>query len=67
MKNRFNLNEEEKKHIREFVDTYLLARDARAFREHVKNTQPDVNMNYILDSGKEVAIPMGLTFFWPDY
>ena len=58
---------EEKKHIREFVDTYLLARDARAFREHVKNTQPDVNMNYILDSGKEVAIPMGLTFFWPDY
>ena len=58
---------EEKKYIREFVDTYLLARDARAFREHVKNTQPDVNMNYILDSGKEVAIPMGLTFFWPDY
>ena len=58
---------EEKKHIREFVDTYLLARDARAFREHVKNTQPDVNMNYILDSGKEVAVPMGLTFFWPDY
>ena len=57
---------EEKKHIREFVDTYLLARDSRAFREHIKNTQPDVNMNYILDSGEEVAIPIGLTFFWPD-
>jgi hypothetical protein len=58
---------DEKKHIREFVDTYLLARDSRAFREHVRLTQPDVNMNYILDSGEEVAIPIGLTFFWPDY
>jgi len=57
---------EEKKHIREFVDTYLLARDSRAFREHVRKTQPDVNMDYILDSGEEVAIPIGLTFFWPD-
>mgnify|MGYP003111453199 CR=1 FL=1 len=58
---------EEKKEIRKFVDEYLLARDARAFREHVRKTQPDVNMDYILDSGKEVAIPIGLTFFWPDY
>ena len=57
---------EEKKEIRKFVDEYLLARDARAFREHVRKTQPDVNMDYILDSGEEVAIPIGLTFFWPD-
>jgi len=57
----------EKKDIRDFVDNYFLARDSRAFREHVKSTQPDVNLNVTLDSGEEVAIPIGLSFFWPDY
>jgi len=57
----------EKKDIRDFVDNHLLARDSRAFREHVKNTQPDVNLKYIVDSGEEVTIPIGLNFFWPDY
>ena len=57
----------EKKDIRDFVDNYFLARDSRAFREHIKNTQPDVNLNVTLDSGEEVAIPIGLSFFWPDY
>jgi hypothetical protein len=57
----------EKKDIRDFVDNYFLARDSRAFREHIKSTQPDVNLNVVLDSGEEVAIPIGLSFFWPDY
>ncbi len=57
----------DKKTIRDFVDNYFLARDSRAFREHIKNTQPDVNLNVTLDSGEEVAIPIGLSFFWPDY
>jgi len=57
----------DRKTIRDFVDNYFLARDSRAFREHVKNTQPDVNLNVTLDSGEEVAIPIGLSFFWPDY
>ena len=57
----------EKKDIRDFVDNYFLARDSRAFREHIKNTQPDVNLNVVLDNGEEVAIPIGLSFFWPDY
>ena len=57
---------EEKKDIRNFVDNYLLARDSRAFREHIRKTQPDVNLNYILENGEEVAIPIGLNFFWPD-
>ena len=56
----------EKKDINDFVDNYLLAIDSRAFREHIKNTQPDVDMNYILDNGEEVAIPIGLNFFWPE-
>lgn len=57
---------DEKKDIRDFVDNYLLARDSRAFRQHIKATQPDVNLSYILDNGKEVVIPIGLSFFWPD-
>ena len=57
---------EEKKDIRNFVDNYLLARDSRAFREHIRKTQPDINLNYILENGEEVTIPIGLNFFWPD-
>mgnify|MGYP000881260947 CR=1 FL=1 len=57
----------DKKTIREFVDNYLLARDSRALREHIKQQQPDVDMSYILDDGEEVEIPLGLTFFWPDF
>ena len=56
----------EQKTIREFVDNYLLARDSRSFREHIKLTQPDINLTTVLDSGKEVTIPIGLRFFWPD-
>ena len=58
---------EEKKDIRDFVDNHFLARDSRAFREHVSSTQPDVNLTYILDNGEEVVVPIGLNFFWPDY
>ena len=56
----------EKKDIRDFVDNYLLARDSRAFREHVRITQPDVDLNVIISTGEEVRIPVGLNFFWPD-
>jgi hypothetical protein len=59
--------ETETKDIREFVDNYFLARDARAFREHLRYTQPDVDLNVILDSGEEVTVPIGLSFFWPDF
>ena len=58
--------ETEKKEVREFVDNYFLARDTRAFREHLRQTQPDVDLNIVLDSGEEVAVPIGLSFFWPD-
>ena len=57
---------EEKADINDFIDNHLLARDSRAFREHIRKTQPDVNLNYILENGEEVAIPIGLNFFWPD-
>jgi len=58
------------KKIREFVDNYMLARDSRAFREHIKNTQPDIIMkfDYQGENGDEedVNIPMTAGFFWPD-
>ena len=58
--------EEDKKTIREFVDTALLARDARALRGYVKEVQPDVDLTYELEGGEEVTIPIGIRFFWPD-
>ena len=59
--------ETEKKDVREFVDNYFLARDARSFRDHLRQTQPDVDLNVTLDSGEEVVVPIGLSFFWPDF
>ena len=58
--------ETESKDIREFVDNYMLARDSRALREHLKLVQPDVDMSITLDNGEEVEVPLGLNFFWPD-
>ena len=62
--------ETENKTIREFVDNYMLARDSRSFREHIKNTQPDIQMKFTFtgESGTEedATIPMTAGFFWPD-
>jgi hypothetical protein len=58
--------EDDNKLIREFVDKHLLARDSRAFRTHLRNIQPDVDLKVTLDSGEEVEVPIGLNFFWPD-
>ena len=61
----------ERKTVRQFVDTNLLARDARALREYVKEIQPDVNLTFDLENETgsvkgDVKIPIGITFFWPD-
>ena len=60
----------EVKDIREFVDKYMLATDARALRKEYARLQPDVNLtfNYTNEDGGEedVAIPIGIGFFWPD-
>jgi hypothetical protein len=60
---------EEKKEIREFVDNYLLAMDSRAFRNHVRDTQPDVDLKLTVETSngeEDVDIPIGIKFFWPD-
>ena len=60
----------ERADIRKFVDNYLLAQDARAIREEYSKVSPDVDLTfeYIYEDGseEEVAIPIGLNFFWPD-
>jgi len=58
----------DKKDIREFVDKYLLARDARALREHIKSISPDIDLTFF-PSGSETTktIPIGVGFFWPDF
>jgi hypothetical protein len=56
------------KTIRDFVDNYFLARDARAFREYVREIQPDVNTKIYPEGGPDEGfeIPFGISFFWPD-
>ena len=54
------------KTIREYVDTQLLAVDSRALRNYIRGMQPDINLIYELESGEEVDIPLGISFFWPD-
>jgi len=58
----------ETKTIRDFVDNYLLARDSRAFREHIRTVQPDVDLKFYPENGPDggVDIPIGVTFLWPD-
>ena len=60
----------EVKDIREFVDNYLLARDARALRAEYQEVQPDIIMKAEVRNqagGEEdVDIPINLNFFWPD-
>ena len=59
--------DDDQKTIREFVDNYLLAKESRELREHILATQPDVDLTIVTSGGKEVAIPIGLRFFWPDF
>lgn len=58
------------KDVREFVDGYLLAKDARALREEYNKINPDINLKFThtgRDGGEEdVDLPINLNFFWPD-
>ena len=60
----------DKKTIREFVDTQLLARDSRSLRNYASNIQPDVDLTFEYEDNKgdtsRVNIPIDVNFFWPD-
>jgi hypothetical protein len=58
------------KSITDFINNRFLARDTKAFREHLKGLQPDIKMEFEFtnpETGEmEVRpIPMGVGFFWP--
>lgn len=61
----------DKKDIREFVDNFLLAKDARALREYYSQVAPDLDMQVSVineDGGQEdVDLPITVNFFWPDF
>jgi hypothetical protein len=60
----------DQKDIREFIDTYLIAKDARALREYYSKTSPDINLIFKPEdedyTGEGIAVPISLNFFWPD-
>ena len=58
----------ERKNVRSFVDNLFLARDSRAFRNYLRDFQPDVDMRIYPENGPEggIDIPIGVNFLWPD-
>lgn len=61
---------EDTKSITDFINNRFLARDTKAFREYLKELQPDIKMEFDFhnpETGEmEVRpIPMGIGFFWP--
>ena len=61
---------EDTKSITDFINNRFLARDTKAFRENLKELQPDIKMEFDFtnpETGEtEVRpIPMGVGFFWP--
>lgn len=53
------------KDIRDYVDKFLLARDAKALREEYRRITPDLDMTYKVDGEEAIKIPINLNFFWP--
>jgi hypothetical protein len=60
----------DQKSIREFVDNYLLAVEARALREYYAKVSPDVDLKYFPEdtdyTGEGITVPISVNFFWPD-
>jgi hypothetical protein len=60
----------DQKDIREFVNNYFLARDAREFRKYYNELNPDLDLRTIVTNSlgeeEDVDLPIGLSFFWPD-
>jgi len=60
----------DQKSIRDFVDNYLLAVDAKSFREYYTKIQPDIELKFVPNdenyTGEGIDIPISISFFWPD-
>lgn len=61
---------EDRQLINKFVDNELLSKDSLALRSHVKDTTPDIDMNFDFvcnecSHEERVGIPLSVSFFWP--
>jgi hypothetical protein len=60
----------DQKDIREFIDSYLIAKDSRALRKYYNQISPDINMKYKPNdenyTGEGIEISLGINFLWPD-
>lgn len=57
-------------HIKEFVLDKFRTRDSKAFVEHVRSTQPDMDLSFdfncqYCEYADGMEIPIGIGFFWP--
>jgi len=63
--------DEDKTNIKNFVDNFMLAADSRALRNYAIQITPDITMKFtaVNNNGVEedVDIPIGITFFYPDF
>lgn len=60
----------ERKDVREFVDTLMLASDARALREYIKQISPDLDLTFTFVGSdgyiqEGVDLPVDASFFYP--
>jgi hypothetical protein len=58
--------------IRRFVEDKLTARDSLAFRKHIKEHSPDVDMTFDFKCSecsfeRRLDMPIGASFLWPDF
>jgi hypothetical protein len=57
--------------IHDFVDNYFLAPDSRAFKKYYYEISPDIDTTITIDKDgyvqEGVVIPIGVSFFWPDF
>lgn len=60
----------ERKAVRDFVDNYLLAADARALRDYMRKATPDLDLTFTFVGSdgytqEGVDLPLGVSFFYP--
>jgi len=62
--------EDDQNAINKFVDEEFISRDSLAFRKHLDEVTPDVDMTYYFECGncgheESMQIPLTVEFFWP--
>ena len=62
--------ERDEKTINHFVDNELFALDSKALRAYINEVIPDIDLTWEFVSeetgeGREMQLPMDVTFFWP--